>query len=174
MTSLLARSSSLVLRLALFVTVAGCSSAPAADPPTAATTGTEVLWDRYGVPHIFAPDHPSLFQAYGYAQMEAHAELLVRLYAQAIGADAGELLTAYRRDRKASTSVAETAMDAGPRRNAGRAPVRGAAGAARPGVQEVAPRRRRGGAARRASTAGPWPASRPAAAAATPAPGRRR
>src|SRR6266540_6238232 len=47
--------------------------------------GTEILWDHYGIPHIFAPDHPSLFYAYGYAQMEAHAELLVRLYAQARG-----------------------------------------------------------------------------------------
>jgi len=51
----------------------------------ASATGSEILWDRYGVPHIFAPDHPSLFRAYGYAQMEAHAELLVRLYAQARG-----------------------------------------------------------------------------------------
>lgn len=49
------------------------------------TKGTEILWDRYGIPHIFAPDHASLFYAYGYAQMEAHAELLIRLYAQARG-----------------------------------------------------------------------------------------
>jgi len=55
--------------------------APAATP----SKGTEILWDRYGVPHIFAPDHASLFHAYGYAQMEAHAELLVRLYAQSRG-----------------------------------------------------------------------------------------
>ncbi|MCX6608024.1 MAG: penicillin acylase family protein, partial [Acidobacteria bacterium] len=47
--------------------------------------GTEILWDRYGVPHIYAPDHPSLFYAYGYAQMEAHSELLLRLYTQARG-----------------------------------------------------------------------------------------
>jgi acyl-homoserine-lactone acylase len=47
--------------------------------------GTEILWDRYGIPHIFAPDHASLFYAYGYAQMEGHSELLVRLYAQARG-----------------------------------------------------------------------------------------
>src|SRR6266511_644484 len=47
--------------------------------------GTEILWDHYGIPHIFAPDYPSLFYAYGYAQMEAHSELLVRLYAQARG-----------------------------------------------------------------------------------------
>ncbi len=56
-------------------------------PSTAAVPakGTEILWDQYGIPHIFAPDHESLFYAYGYAQMEAHSELLVRLYAQARG-----------------------------------------------------------------------------------------
>jgi acyl-homoserine lactone acylase PvdQ len=47
--------------------------------------GTEILWDHYGLPHIFVPDHASLFYAYGYAQMEAHSELLVRLYTQARG-----------------------------------------------------------------------------------------
>lgn len=58
---------------------AGASPAAAAMP----TKGTEILWDRYGIPHIIAADHPSLFYAYGYAQMEAHSELLLRLYAQA-------------------------------------------------------------------------------------------
>src|SRR5258708_4021644 len=47
--------------------------------------GTEILWGRYGIPHICARDHRSLFYAYGYAQMEAHAELLLRLYVQARG-----------------------------------------------------------------------------------------
>ena len=47
--------------------------------------GTEILWDRYGIPHIFAPDRASLFYAYGYAQMEAHSELLIRLYTQSRG-----------------------------------------------------------------------------------------
>lgn len=70
--------------LLLTLALAGCQTAPA-PAPSATATGTEILWDRYGVPHIFAPDHPSLFRAYGYAQMEAHAELLVRLYAQARG-----------------------------------------------------------------------------------------
>jgi len=54
----------------------------AAAPPA---KGTEILWDTWGIAHVFAPDHPSLFFAYGYAQMEAHSELLVRLYAQARG-----------------------------------------------------------------------------------------
>lgn len=60
--------------------------------------GTEILWDTYGVPHIFAADHPSLFYAYGYAQMEAHAELLVRLYAQARGRGAEFYGDAYLED----------------------------------------------------------------------------
>ena len=60
-----------------FVVIPAFASVPA--------KGTQILWDRYGIPHIFAPDHPSLFYAYGYAQMEAHAELLLRLYAQARG-----------------------------------------------------------------------------------------
>src|SRR4030095_12468349 len=47
--------------------------------------GTAILWDKYGIPHINAADHASLFYAYGYAQMEAHSELLLRLYAQARG-----------------------------------------------------------------------------------------
>ena len=63
--------------LGLLAAVNGTAGAPA--------KGTEILWDRYGIPHIFAPDRPSLFYAYGYAQMEAHSELLVRLYVQARG-----------------------------------------------------------------------------------------
>ena len=50
-----------------------------------AAGGTEILWDTFGIPHIFASDHASLFRAYGYAQMEAHSELLLSLYAQAQG-----------------------------------------------------------------------------------------
>jgi acyl-homoserine-lactone acylase len=50
--------------------------------------GTEILWDHYGIAHIFAPDRASLFYAYGYAQMEAHSELLTLLYTQARGRSA--------------------------------------------------------------------------------------
>lgn len=69
----------LSLTLALVAVSAGPRAAVVPAP------GTEILWDHYGIPHIFAPDHASLFHAYGYAQMEAHGELLVRLYAQARG-----------------------------------------------------------------------------------------
>lgn len=75
--------------LVLAAVLVACQSAPAPAPSSATTAtaggGTEILWDKYGIPHIFAPDHKSLFKAYAYAQMEAHSELLVRLYAQARG-----------------------------------------------------------------------------------------
>src|SRR5918996_2200888 len=40
----------------------------------------EVLWDDYGVPHIFAQDAAALFYAFGWAQMRSHADLILRLY----------------------------------------------------------------------------------------------
>ncbi|CAN5829355.1 acylase [soil metagenome] len=45
----------------------------------------EVLWDTYGVPHIFADDDAALFFAFGFSQMRNHADLLLRLYGQARG-----------------------------------------------------------------------------------------
>jgi acyl-homoserine-lactone acylase len=77
------RFSLLAIATACCFTLAGGVVAPAA--AGIPTKGTEILWDKYGIPHINAADHQSLFYAYGYAQMEAHSELLVRLYAQARG-----------------------------------------------------------------------------------------
>ncbi|HUE90304.1 MAG TPA: penicillin acylase family protein [Vicinamibacterales bacterium] len=79
------RRLSIRARIALVVTLTLVAVSPASRAAAVPEKGTEILWDTYGIPHIFAPDHPSLFYAYGYAQMEAHAELLVRLYAQARG-----------------------------------------------------------------------------------------
>lgn len=80
------RVARLALRLALSLTLSlALVGATAARGLAAPTRGTEILWDRYGVPHVNAKDHASLFYAYGYAQMEAHSELLLRLYAQARG-----------------------------------------------------------------------------------------
>lgn len=46
---------------------------------------TEILWDRYGVPHIFAPNLAEMFYAHGWAQMRNHADLLLRLYGESRG-----------------------------------------------------------------------------------------
>ena len=46
-------------------------------------TSTEILWDRYGVPHIFARNEEELFYAFGRAQVRAHGNLLLRLYGEA-------------------------------------------------------------------------------------------
>lgn len=46
---------------------------------------TEILWDNYGVPHISGVDNQSTFQAFGWAQMHSHGNLILRLYGQARG-----------------------------------------------------------------------------------------
>lgn len=52
---------------------------------TTASSSTEILWDSWGVPHIYAPDDAEAFRAFGYAQMQAHGDLILKLYAQARG-----------------------------------------------------------------------------------------
>ena len=46
---------------------------------------TEILWDNYGIPHISGIDNQSTFQAFGWAQMHSHGNLILRLYGQARG-----------------------------------------------------------------------------------------
>jgi acyl-homoserine-lactone acylase len=49
------------------------------------TKSTEILWDTYGIPHIYGKDDASAFYAFGWAQMQSHGDLLLRLYGQARG-----------------------------------------------------------------------------------------
>lgn len=68
--------SGLLLTLLLVVLVrAGAQDAPRA----------EILWDTWGVPHIFAQDNEALFHAFGYAQARNHGDLILRLYGEARG-----------------------------------------------------------------------------------------
>jgi acyl-homoserine-lactone acylase len=46
---------------------------------------TEILWDNYGVPHIYAKNAEEMYYAFGWAQMNSHANLILKLYAQARG-----------------------------------------------------------------------------------------
>lgn len=64
-----------VLAFSALLLLGGCEPEPA----------TEILWDSYGVPHVFSDDRVELFEAQGWAQMEAHGDLILRLYGQARG-----------------------------------------------------------------------------------------
>lgn len=67
--------------LCLVIGLTGCHV-----PPLVATAPqAEILWDQWGVPHLFAQDEASLFYAFGWAQMQSHRDLVLRLYAQARG-----------------------------------------------------------------------------------------
>ena len=74
-----------IRKLRIILLLVACATFACAASASLPSKGTEILWDRYGIPHIFAPDRASLFYAYGYAQMEAHSELLIRLYVQSRG-----------------------------------------------------------------------------------------
>lgn len=45
----------------------------------------EILWDNWGVPHIFSPTNEGLFYAFGWAQAQNHGDLILKLYGQARG-----------------------------------------------------------------------------------------
>jgi acyl-homoserine-lactone acylase len=42
----------------------------------------EILWDSYGIPHIFAATREQMFYAHGWAQANNQADLLLRLYGE--------------------------------------------------------------------------------------------
>ena len=62
--------------------VASSSSAFAAYRPA---HGSEILWDRYGVAHVYAKSVTDLFYCFGWAMAHSHGDILARLYAQARG-----------------------------------------------------------------------------------------
>lgn len=66
--------------LALACTLAGGGGAAAAGRLSA-----EVLWDRFGVPHVYAANEADLFYGFGWAQMKSHGELVLKLYAEGRG-----------------------------------------------------------------------------------------
>ncbi|MCD7098567.1 penicillin acylase family protein [Stenotrophomonas sp. MMGLT7] len=45
----------------------------------------QVLWDRYGVPHVYARDEAGLFYGFGWSQARSHGDLLLRVYGEARG-----------------------------------------------------------------------------------------
>jgi acyl-homoserine-lactone acylase len=71
-------------RISLVVTLALLATLSRGARPIAAGKA-EILWDSYGVPHIFAPDREAMFYAHGWAQMQGQANLLLHLYGESRG-----------------------------------------------------------------------------------------
>lgn len=76
-------SRSVPVRRVLLPVMVLALAAAACGPPDRGPT--EILWDRWGVPHIHAPDAEELFRAFGWSQMRNHANLILRLYGEARG-----------------------------------------------------------------------------------------
>ncbi|RYL97288.1 acylase [Sphingobium fuliginis] len=50
--------------------------------PSAKWGGGEILWDSFGVPHIYARTEEGGFYGFGYAQAQSHGNLLLRMYGE--------------------------------------------------------------------------------------------
>ena len=53
--------------------------------PSGGENRAEILWDTWGVPHIYSQDNTDLFRAFGWAQTHSHGDLILRLYGQGRG-----------------------------------------------------------------------------------------
>ncbi|QJB32306.1 penicillin acylase family protein [Chitinophaga oryzae] len=73
---------SLWLSLCFYVNIAG------AGVPAHHSKKADILWDTYGVPHIYAKNTSAMYYAFGWAQMHNHGNLLLRLYGIARGRSA--------------------------------------------------------------------------------------
>ena len=69
---------------ARIVAVALLAASCAPEVPSAPAMD-EILWDRWGVPHVYGTTDAAVFRGQGWAQMESHGDLVLRLYGQARG-----------------------------------------------------------------------------------------
>ncbi|MEL6414906.1 MAG: acylase [Pseudomonadota bacterium] len=66
--------------------LSACESALQPDPPAIeaqTVSGPEIIWDTYGVPHIYGDRAEDVFYGYGWAQAHSHGDLLLELYGEA-------------------------------------------------------------------------------------------
>ncbi len=68
----------------IWLAVLAASSALTASvaAPSGKWGGGEILWDSFGVPHIFAKTEEGGFYGFGYAQTQSHGNLLLRMYGE--------------------------------------------------------------------------------------------
>ncbi|GGI89589.1 7-beta-(4-carbaxybutanamido)cephalosporanic acid acylase [Polymorphobacter multimanifer] len=50
--------------------------------PAPAFGGGEILWDRYGVPHVYAKTEAGAFYGFGWAQAQSHGDILLKMYGE--------------------------------------------------------------------------------------------
>lgn len=83
------RRTFLAFALAGAAMLAGCSTPPPVSTEVAyrqpAPARNEILWDTYGVPHIYGTSQQAVFFGYGYAQAQSHGDEILRLYGEARG-----------------------------------------------------------------------------------------
>ncbi len=68
-------------KIALFL----CFVALSFEAVKAQPAKTEILWDNWGVPHIYGKTTAGMYYAFGWAQMHNHADLILQLYGEARG-----------------------------------------------------------------------------------------
>ena len=57
-----------------------------APPVTAQRAGRgQILWDSFGVPHIYAKDEAGAFYGFGWAQAHSHGNILLKMYGESRG-----------------------------------------------------------------------------------------
>lgn len=62
--------------------MAACGQQEASAPPSGKS---EILWDKWGVPHIYGETADAASYAYGWAQMKGHADILLELFGTSRG-----------------------------------------------------------------------------------------
>jgi acyl-homoserine-lactone acylase len=65
--------------------LAGELGVAAAAAATLKSDRGEILWDTYGVPHIYGKDEEAVFYGFGWAQAQNHGDIVLRLYGEARG-----------------------------------------------------------------------------------------
>ncbi len=78
------KSRSMVFAVALLLS-AGLTQAIAQAANAPGHAHGEILWDTYGVPHIYGKTEAAVFYGFGYAQAQSHGNLLIHLYGEARG-----------------------------------------------------------------------------------------
>jgi acyl-homoserine-lactone acylase len=74
-----------LILLALPLVVGACSRASSLPPRSPAPVQSEILWDTWGVPHVYGRTAEDVGYGYGWAQAQAHGNAILRLYGLARG-----------------------------------------------------------------------------------------